>query len=144
MSRWRDPQLLVSENYSNLTKWRSTVFKYCWLMSHFIFNMFKRWYLYANKKVKTQKYAAPAVKGLGADEIAGQRGELDLAWGYILSFRIAGHNRRVVRLPVQMADKWRKSKTLSKLQMAIKLPSSSTCWSLPHPQLGEDENYRQK
>ena len=44
-SRWRDPQLQVSENYSDLTKWRSTVFKYCWLMSHFIFNMFKRWYL---------------------------------------------------------------------------------------------------
>ena len=45
VSRWRDPQLQVSENYSDLTKWRSTVFKYSWLMSHFIFNMFKRWYL---------------------------------------------------------------------------------------------------
>ena len=45
VSRWRDPQLQVSENYSDLTIWRSTVFKYCWLMSHFIFNMFKRWYL---------------------------------------------------------------------------------------------------
>ena len=45
VSRWRDPQLQVSENYSDLTKWRSTVFKYCSLMSHFIFNMFKRWYL---------------------------------------------------------------------------------------------------
>ena len=45
MSRWRDPQLQVSENYSDLTKWRSTVFKYCWLMLHFIFNMFKRWYI---------------------------------------------------------------------------------------------------
>ena len=43
--RWRDPQLQVSENCSDLTKWRSTVFKYCWFMSHFIFNMFKRWYL---------------------------------------------------------------------------------------------------
>ena len=43
--RWRDSQLQVSENYSNLTKSRSTVFKYCWLMSLFIFNMFKRWYL---------------------------------------------------------------------------------------------------
>ena len=29
VSRWRDPQLQVSENYSDLTKWRSTVFKYC-------------------------------------------------------------------------------------------------------------------
>ena len=45
VSRWRDPQLQVSENYSDLTKWRSTVFRYCWLMSHFISNMFKRWYL---------------------------------------------------------------------------------------------------
>ena len=43
--RWRDPQLKVSENYSDLTKWRLTVFKYCWLMSHFIFNLFKRWYI---------------------------------------------------------------------------------------------------
>ena len=32
VSRWRDPQLQVSENYSDLTKWRSSVFKYCWLM----------------------------------------------------------------------------------------------------------------
>ena len=45
VSRWRDPQLQVSENYSDLTRWRSTVFKYCWLMSHFIFTMLKRWYL---------------------------------------------------------------------------------------------------
>ena len=37
VSRWRDPQLQVSENYSDLTKWRSTIFKYCWLMSHFFF-----------------------------------------------------------------------------------------------------------
>ena len=29
VSRLRDPQLQVSENYSDLTKWRSTVFKYC-------------------------------------------------------------------------------------------------------------------
>ena len=40
-----DPQLQVGENYSDLTKWRSTIFKSCLLMSHFIFNMFKRWYL---------------------------------------------------------------------------------------------------
>ena len=25
----RDTQLQVSENYSDLTKWRSTIFKYC-------------------------------------------------------------------------------------------------------------------
>ena len=41
----RDPQLQVSENYSDLTKWWSTLFKYCWLMSHSIFNIFKMWYL---------------------------------------------------------------------------------------------------
>ena len=45
VSRWRDPQLQVSENYSHLTNWRSTLFKSCWLMSHFIFNIFKMWYL---------------------------------------------------------------------------------------------------
>ena len=45
VSRWRDPQLQVSENYSDLTKWRSILFKSCWLMSHFIFNIFKMWYL---------------------------------------------------------------------------------------------------
>ena len=46
VSRWRDPQLQVSENYSDLTKWRSTVSNYCWLMSYFIFTMFKRWWLF--------------------------------------------------------------------------------------------------
>ena len=40
VSRWRDPQLQVTENYSDLTKWRSTLFKSCWLMSHFIFTIF--------------------------------------------------------------------------------------------------------
>ena len=30
VSRWRDPQLQVSENYSDLTKWGSTIFKSCW------------------------------------------------------------------------------------------------------------------
>ena len=29
--------LQASENYSDFAKWRSTDFKYCWLMSHFIF-----------------------------------------------------------------------------------------------------------
>ena len=28
VSRWRDQQLQVSENYSDLTKWRSTLFKF--------------------------------------------------------------------------------------------------------------------
>ena len=45
VSRWRDPQLQVSENYSDLTKWRSSLFKSYWLMSHFISNIFKMWYL---------------------------------------------------------------------------------------------------
>ena len=39
----RGTQLQVSENYSDLTKWRSTLFKSCLLMSHFIFNLFKMW-----------------------------------------------------------------------------------------------------
>ena len=54
VSRWRDPQLQVSENYLDLTKWRSTLFKSCWLI--FIFNMFKRWYLYDNKKWMKKEY----------------------------------------------------------------------------------------
>ena len=41
VSRWRDPQLQISENYSDLKKWRSTVFKYCWLMSYFILTCLK-------------------------------------------------------------------------------------------------------
>ena len=41
----RDPQLQVSENYLDLTKWGLTLFKSCRLMSHFIFNIFKMWYL---------------------------------------------------------------------------------------------------
>ena len=45
VSRSRDPQLQVSENYSDLTKWGSTIFKSCLLMSHFILNIFKMWYL---------------------------------------------------------------------------------------------------
>ena len=64
VSRWRDTQLQVSVNYSDSTKWRPTLFKSCCSMSHFIFNMFKRWYLCTNKKMKTRIYAAPAVKGL--------------------------------------------------------------------------------
>ena len=47
--RWRDPQLQVSENDSDLTKWRLTLFKSCWLMSNFIFNIFKMLYLIKNE-----------------------------------------------------------------------------------------------
>ena len=34
----------VSENYSNLAKWRSTILNACWFMSRFIFNMFESLY----------------------------------------------------------------------------------------------------
>ena len=43
VSRWRDPQLQVSENYSDLKQWRSTIFKSNWLVLRFILNMFKNW-----------------------------------------------------------------------------------------------------
>ena len=52
MSRWCDPQLQLSENYSDLTKWRSNLFNSCWLMSHFIFNMFKSNVLIKNENSK--------------------------------------------------------------------------------------------
>ena len=45
VSRWRDPQLQVSGNYLGLPKWGSTIFKSCWLVSRFIFNMSESWYL---------------------------------------------------------------------------------------------------
>ena len=45
VSRWRDPQPQVSENYSDLTEWRSAILTSCRLTSRFICNMFKRWYL---------------------------------------------------------------------------------------------------
>ena len=45
VSRWRDPQFQVSENYTDLTKWRLTKSKSCWLMSHFLFKMFKWLYI---------------------------------------------------------------------------------------------------
>ena len=50
----------MSENYSDLTKCRSTVFKYCILS----LTCSKGGTKCANKKIKTQIYAAPAVKGL--------------------------------------------------------------------------------
>ena len=45
VSRLRDPQLQLSENYLNLTKLRSTNFISCWLLPRFIFNRFKSWYV---------------------------------------------------------------------------------------------------
>ena len=42
MFRWRDPQLQVSENYADLAK---LILKTWWLMSLFLFNMFKSWYI---------------------------------------------------------------------------------------------------
>ena len=41
--RWRHPQLKVSENDWDLTKWRWTILKSCWFMSRF--STFKNWYL---------------------------------------------------------------------------------------------------
>ena len=61
VSRWRDSQLKVSANYSDLTEWRSTIFKYCWLMSRFIINAFERRYL---KCVNKKRISSPVVKGL--------------------------------------------------------------------------------
>ena len=52
VSRWRDPQLQVSENYSDLTKLRSTIWKSCWFKSLFIFKMLKNGLLCANKNEK--------------------------------------------------------------------------------------------
>ena len=44
VSRSRDPQLQLSENYSDLRQWRSTIFKSRYLVSRLIFNiLFKRW-----------------------------------------------------------------------------------------------------
>ena len=44
VSRWRDPQLQVSENYLDLTKMEVNDFKILLNNSRFIFNMYKRWY----------------------------------------------------------------------------------------------------
>ena len=62
VSRWRDTQLQVK--YSDLTKWRTTNFKSCWLMSLFISNRFKSWYVMCYKKCKKWIWTAPAVEGL--------------------------------------------------------------------------------
>ena len=64
----------MSENYSDLTKLRSIFVQACWLMSHFMFNIFKMWY-FKNVliKIKTRIYAAPAVKGLNEKIISGLR-----------------------------------------------------------------------
>ena len=51
MYRWRDPQLQVNENYSNLTKWRSAILKSLSLMSRFMFNMLKSWYIMRKYKM---------------------------------------------------------------------------------------------
>ena len=47
VSRWRDPQLQVSENYSDLAKWRSTVQLQILLIdvTFYLCHMFKRCYL---------------------------------------------------------------------------------------------------
>ena len=50
VSGWRDPQLHLSEIYSDLTKWRSTILKSCWLVSRFISTCLKADRQCANKK----------------------------------------------------------------------------------------------
>ena len=45
VSRWRDPQLQVSENYPDLTECRPTYIKSFWLLSLFIFTRFKSWHV---------------------------------------------------------------------------------------------------
>ena len=65
VSRWRDPQLQVNENYSDLRKWRSTIFKSYWLMSRFIFNMVKMWYLI----LLIKKWKNPNIFGTGGERV---------------------------------------------------------------------------
>ena len=55
VSRWRHPQLQVSANYSDLTKRRFIFCKSCWLVSRFIFHMYKADGLCANKKCKNKQ-----------------------------------------------------------------------------------------
>ena len=45
VSRWRDTQLQVGENYTDLTKWRSAILKSCRLLSRYILNISKNMYL---------------------------------------------------------------------------------------------------
>ena len=62
VSRWRDPQLQVSENYSDLTKWMLTIFKYCWLMPFFTF--IKCGINVLMEQMKNLIKSGPAVKGI--------------------------------------------------------------------------------
>ena len=65
VSRWRDPQLQVSDNYSDLTKCRSNNFKYCWLMSLCIFKRFRSWYVMCWYKMQKKRiWTAPVFKRL--------------------------------------------------------------------------------
>ena len=45
VSRWRDPQLQVSENYSDLKKMEVNCFQILLIDVIFYFNMFKKWYV---------------------------------------------------------------------------------------------------
>ena len=57
VSRWRDTQLQLSENYSGLTKWVVTILKYFWFMTHFIFNMFKEVVLNKREYKRDRRFA---------------------------------------------------------------------------------------
>ena len=51
VSRWHSPQQ-VSHNYSDLTKWRATILKSCWLMSRWILKCSKAGIYCANKNCR--------------------------------------------------------------------------------------------
>ena len=54
VSRWRDSQIQVSENYSDLTKWWSTIFKFLLIDVTFYLPYVKADMQYPNKKCKKQ------------------------------------------------------------------------------------------
>ena len=66
VSRSRDPQLQMSDNYSDLTKWSSIFSNLADLMLNFISSMFKMRYLQCNveiKKLKTEYIQDRCLKG---------------------------------------------------------------------------------
>ena len=65
VSRWRDPQLQVSENYSDLKKIEVNCFQILLIdVTFYLYHFEKVVRNVLKKKMKTRIYAAPAVKGL--------------------------------------------------------------------------------
>ena len=62
VSCWRDPQLQVVENYTNLTKWRWMILKYCRLI--YLQHVEKLVFNVLTKNKNKQIYSRPAIKGL--------------------------------------------------------------------------------